>query len=201
MISTPGVFQVREVPVPQRVVPHPSRAIHSVTYIQNMALQGEYYKMREEFKKTKKNTNETLLFHGTAVSNIEGIINNGFNLESVPQQRTTDNQWRKKGSVFGRGIYLTTLPGMALMYGNGLLLCKVLLGNSETFVPTGHGEVPQLAAESDSRLVTSRQGDQILQVVRNPAQVCSYVLAFKCLSVFPIYKKVTFEVICNLPHP
>ena len=192
MISTPGVFQVRDVPVPQRVVPHPSRAIHSVTYLQNMALQGEYNKIREEFKNAKKNTNETLLFHGTTVSNIEDIINNGFNLDSVPQQRTTDNQQRKKGSVFGRGIYLTTLPGMALMYGNGLLLCKVLLGNRETFVPTGRGEVPQLAAESDSRLVTSRQGDQLLQVVRNPAQVCSHVLAYKRLNVFPIYKRLKF---------
>ena len=141
--------------------------------------------MREEFKKTKKNTNETLLFYGTTVSNIEGIINNGFNLESVPQQRTQDNQRRKKGSVFGRGIYLTTLPGMALMYGNRLLLCKVLLGKSKNFVPTGQGEVPLMAAGSDSRLVTSRQGDNILHVVRNPAQVSSNVL--------PIYKALIFK--------
>ena len=143
--------------------------------------------MREDFNKAKKDTEETLLFHGTTVSNIEGIINNGFKLESLPQQRSQDNQLRQKGSVFGKGIYLTSLPGMALIYGNGLLLCKVLLGNSENFVPTGQGEVPQLAAESDSRLVTSRQGQKILQVVRNPAQVCSNELAYKCLRVLPIY--------------
>lgn len=89
--------------------------------------------------------------------------------------------------MFGRGIYLTALPGMALMYGNGLLLCKVLLGNSENFVPTGQGEVPELAVESNSRLVTSRQGDKLLHVVRNPAQVSSNVL--------PIYKALNQELI------
>ena len=72
------MFQVGDVPVPQRVVLHPSRAILSVTYLQNMAQQGRYNNMREEFKKAKKDTKETLLFHGTTVSNIEGIINNGF---------------------------------------------------------------------------------------------------------------------------
>ena len=31
-------------------------------------------------------------------------------------------------TLFGRGVYLSPLPGVSLMYGDGLLLCRVILG-------------------------------------------------------------------------
>ena len=54
-------------------------------------------------------------------------------------------------NLFGVGIYLSALPGVSLMYGPALLLCKVLPGRAETFRPDGTLP-PDIPAEYDSRL-------------------------------------------------
>ena len=53
-------------------------------------------------------------------------------------------------NLFGVGIYLSALPGVSLMYGPALLLCKVLPGRAETFRPDGTLP-PDIPAEYDSR--------------------------------------------------
>ena len=58
---------------------------------------------------------------------------------------------RSKLNLFGVGVYLSALPGVSLMYGPALLLCKVLPGRAETFRPDGTLP-PDIPPEYDSRL-------------------------------------------------
>ena len=115
------------VPVPLRKIADPVNALLAVTYLEHMKMNVFYEEMREVFRKNGKESREVLLFHGTTQSSLEGIINEGFKLDSLPQQLTLEQEPRRKTSLFGPGVYLTPLPALALMYGNGLLLCKVRL--------------------------------------------------------------------------
>ena len=41
--------------------------------------------------------------------------------------------------VFGRGIYFSEVPTVSLIYGNTLILCRVVLGACQNFTPVaGH---------------------------------------------------------------
>ena len=63
---------------------------------------------------------------------------------------------------------------LSMMYGDGLLLCRVLLGRCERYQPTG-ASPPCLADHFDSRLVV-RDGQEIVVLVRSPAQVLPYTI-------------------------
>jgi hypothetical protein len=75
--------------------------------------------------------------------------------------------------MFGRGVYFSELPAISLMYGNGLLLCKVLPGNCETFKPHGVPP-PEISEEYDSREVQSNDSQGVIHVVKHPAQILPY---------------------------
>merc|ERR550532_1926532 len=60
-----------------------------------------------------------------------------FQIDHLPVQQTNQNDVRDKKMMFGRGVYFSEIPAVSLMYGNGLLLCKVMLGKCETFKPQG----------------------------------------------------------------
>ena len=68
---------------------------------------------------------EVLLFHGTAVASVDSILKNNFSLDHFPIQQQESS--RDKRSMFGEGIYLSEMPAVSLVYGNGLVLCKVIL--------------------------------------------------------------------------
>ena len=61
---------------------------------------------------------ELLLFHGTDASKIDSILENNFSIDAVPNDR-------KKKMSYGRGVYMSEHPQMALHYGDTLLLCRV----------------------------------------------------------------------------
>merc|ERR1719244_1344563 len=86
--------------------------------------------------------------------------------------------------LFGRGIYFFEFPVVSLMYGSGLLLCKVLLGTCETFHPRGEipGDIPDMF---DSRVII-KDGMGIVHVVKNPAQILPYCrIKLKSQSLVP----------------
>ena len=109
------------------------------------------------------------MYHGSSLENIDKIVSEGFCLDSEPGE-----SGRKKQMLFGRGVYLSPLPGVGMMYGDSLLQCRVLLGRCERYHPTG-APPPTLAEHYDSRLVV-RDGQDIVAVVRSPAQVLPYTI-------------------------
>lgn len=183
-------------PVPLRTILNTSDAIESITYIENNDSTAAYEKQKDLFKEQGKlnedgKVDELLLFHGTAVSSIDSILSTNFIVDSIPQQRNSQNEQRKKTMMFGKGIYFSELPAISLMYGNGLLLCKVLPGKTEVFQPQGvaPGDIPE---EYDAREVQATASDNqgIIHVIKTPAQILPYcVIQLKKQSLTSEYKK------------
>ena len=61
---------------------------------------------------------ELLLFHGTDSGNLDSIMENNFNIDTVPSHK-------KKKMIYGRGVYMSEHPEIAFNYGHKLLLCRV----------------------------------------------------------------------------
>merc|ERR1712119_197978 len=62
---------------------------------------------------------------------IPEAIHYNININVLPR----NSEKREKSMLFGVGVYLSPLPGVSMMYGDGLLLCKVLLGKYEEYHP------------------------------------------------------------------
>ena len=174
--------------LPRKLITNSCDSIESITYIENKSLEAAYEKQKEIFKHEKKvddnnNAKEVLLFHGTAVENIDSIISNNFLIDCLPRN-AGEKTSRKKSMLFGRGIYFSELPGVSLMYGSGVLLCKVLLGACETFHPRGEipGDIPDMF---DSREII-KDGMGIVHVVKKTAQILPYcIIKLKTQSLTP----------------
>lgn len=165
-------------PIAMRTILNMSDAIDSITYIENDETTSKYEEQRDLFVKEGKvndtgKVEEMLLFHGTAVASLENILSSNFMLDALPLQVNTQNETRKKTMMFGRGIYFSEIPAISLMYGNGLLLCKVMLGRCEAYKP--QGSTPQdIPAHFDSREVKSFENEGVIHVVKNSAQIMPY---------------------------
>ena len=144
---------------------NPDDSIDSIDYIKNFHLEEEYEKQKARFAKEGKEPKEMLLFHGTAVANVDSILKENFKL---------GNQDKEKRSVFGEGIYFSEMPAVSLMYGNGLILCKVLLGNCETFKPQPGRDQPEIPSHFESREVLARDGTRVIHLVKSPSQILPY---------------------------
>ena len=132
-------------------------------------LQEAYANQKEIFRKEGKKTREMFLFHGTAVANVDSILRENFSLNI-----SSDQQGKDKKRVFGEGIYFSELPAVSLMYGNGLILCKVLLGNCQLFSPQPEAKQPEIPEGFDSREVKAVEGSSVVHVVKKPSQVLPY---------------------------
>ena len=180
--------------VPLRKVLNRSNAIESITYIHNKTNLQHYEEQKKSFLyqgKTNKcgNVNEVLLFHCTTVSCLNSIATHNFDINATPQQLTTTNQTRKKSMIFGKGVYLTELPTLSLMYGNGLLLCKVLPGNCETLTNQTDKQLP-FDKKYDSREIKNSSGIRVMQVIRRTSQVLPYcIISLKPKSLTTEYIK------------
>ena len=109
----------------------PWESLKSVVYVTNTKLARQFEEQRERFRREGKvredgRVEESLLYHGSSVENINKIVAGGFCLDSEPEDGA-----RRKLMMFGRGVYLSALPGVSMMYGEALLLCRVLLGKCE----------------------------------------------------------------------
>ena len=66
----------------------PHNAIQSIEYIENETSTTRFDECKRRFNKLLPDGDkEVLLFHGTDVSNIDGIFNNNFNIEMTPTNR------------------------------------------------------------------------------------------------------------------
>ena len=148
---------------------NPEDAVSSFDFIKNPGLEKLYVQQKEIFRKEGRETREVYLFHGTAVANIDSILE-----ENLSPDFTSNHQGEERKKVFGEGIYFSQYPAVSLMYGNGLILFKVLLGNCELFTPkplSEQGEIPEIF---DSREVKATDGSSVIHVVKKPSQVLPY---------------------------
>ena len=118
-----NLMKIKNPDLPRKNVTDSWDALNSVVYIRNPMLETQFEAMKSEFKRDGKvnafgDVEESMLFHGTSIENLNKIVENNFSLEHLPAERG-------KLMFFGRGIYFSQLPGVSLMYGTGLLLCKV----------------------------------------------------------------------------
>ena len=165
---------------PLRKIPNVGDAIETIIYIQNKQLEQTYENQRTSFEfqgKVNKAgmVDELLLFHGTTNSCIQDIVKNNFNIEALPQQLTMSNQPRKKSMIFGKGIYFSPIPALSLLYGNGLLLCKVLPGNVENIIMKQTPPHP-FNILYDSREVSTDGKTSLIHMVRHTSQILPYCI-------------------------
>lgn len=165
-------------PIAMRTILNMSDSIESITYIENDESTRRYEEQRSLFQKSGKvnetgKVDEMLLFHGTAVASLDKILESNFLVDALPLQVNTLNETRKKTMMFGRGVYFSEIPAISLMYGNGLLLCKVMLGDCQLFRPQGSAP-EEIPAQYDSREVRSSENEGVIHVVKRPTQILPY---------------------------
>jgi len=178
------------IPVPIRTVSNPSDAIAQIDYIRNPKLEKMYEAQKLKFLEENKDAREVLLFHGTSTSCIESILRTNFLIDHLPVQQTNKNDLRDKKMMFGRGVYFSELPAVSLMYGNGLILCRVLLGNCQEYRPVAAGEQPDIPQGFDSRQVITKDGSSVIHVVKETSQILPYcVIQLKNDSISSDYRK------------
>ena len=151
-------------------VANPQDAVASFDYVKNPLLEEAYAGQKEMFRKEGKAITEVFLFHGTAVANVDSILRENLSLDLSSQEQ----QGKERKRVFGEGIYFSEMPSVSLMYGNGLILCKVLLGNCQVFTPQPEAKQPEIPESFDSREVRAVEGSSVIHVVKKPAQVLPY---------------------------
>ena len=169
------LMRIKNPALPRKTINEPWNALNSVVYIRNPKMETQFEAMKSKFKTEGKvnafgDVEETMVFHGTSNENLNQIVENNFSLDHLP----TD---KEKLTFFGRGIYFSPLPGVSLMYGTGLLLCKVILGKCERYYPNG-SLPPEIPEGYDSRVIM-RDGEEIVTVVKQPAQILPYC----CLNI------------------
>merc|ERR1719234_578761 len=179
-------------PIPLRKVENPHDAIAGIDYIRNPQIEEGYEAQKRRFEIEGKQVAEALLFHGTAVASVDSILKNNFSLDHSPIQQQESS--RDKRRMFGEGIYFSEMPAVSLMYGNGLLLCKVILGECETFTPRPGTVQPDIPDQFDSREVKTRDGSGVIHVVKRPVQVLPYcIIQLKNEALSSDYRKPTMS--------
>ena len=163
-----------------KTLTNPDTLIETIKVINNEALLEDYMEQKEELAIKNKSTDEIFLFHGTSEKNLKEIIKKNFDLNAFPTENTTGETPRKKLSIFGQGIYFSEHPGYTTHYGNALILCKVLLGNSllinkETC--KSHMDFPE---SFDSKKINSTTLEGQIYVVKRNSQILPFsILTFK----------------------
>ena len=126
--------------------------IENIFKINNNFISDIYNDASNEMeRKLGEKPREELLFHGTSDKAIAAIIKNNFDPDASP----TDQ--RQKKSHYGKGIYFSSSSSGALLYGNNIMVCKVILGNSDIISFDEASNVTrEIPAQCDSRKVTRK---------------------------------------------
>eukprot|EP00483_Globobulimina_turgida_P009315 UN09334 len=102
-----------------------NKTITEVEYIINPKLIKNFETKKKKLMKKNKcdesKLNIILAWHGTKQSNVKNIVKNNFSLNKVSVN--TGNK-----GYYGCGIYFSEFANISQAYGDGLLLCKVMLG-------------------------------------------------------------------------
>ena len=163
-----------------KTVTNPDTLIETIKVIDNEALMEDYLVQKEEFALNNKSTEEIFLFHGTSEKNLKEIIKENFDLNALPKENTAGETPRRKLSLFGNGIYFSEHPGYTTHYGNALILCKVLLGNSLNInkeTCKSHMDFPEIF---DSKKINSTSLEGQIYVVKRNSQILPFsIVTFK----------------------
>ena len=155
-------------------VTNPDSLIETIKIIDNEAIMEDYQEQKEEFANNCKSTKEIFLFHGTSEMNLKEIIKENFDLNACPRENATGEPPRKKLSVFGKGIYFSEHPGYTTLYGNALILCKVLLGNNLIIKKETCKSHPDFPEIFDSKKINSSSLEGQIYVVRRNSQILPF---------------------------
>ena len=166
----------RPFPIPLRKVTDVSDSIAHIDYIINPQLEKQFEEQKNAFRQENKEVEEVLLFHGTAVASVDSILQTNFLLDHSPAPQAGHTKGRSKKSMFGRGVYFSSQPAISLMYGSGLVLCKVVLGRCQDYRPRPQIVQQEIPDEYDSRKVMTRDGSEVIHVVRSPTQILPYCI-------------------------
>jgi len=133
-----------------------SRSIRSIEYVENQQLRENFLAKQKQLKSEGVNCKERLVFHGTMLDNIDGIVRDNFQLGRLVRK------------VFGRGVYFSEIPDISAVYGDGLLLCRVLLGEvwsdstSRDIPPPYHSKVVKTDSEGRGKVIVVADTEFIL---------------------------------------
>ena len=164
---------------PIRKILNISESIEAITYIDNFSNTSTYEACKTLFKFQGKvdshgDVEELLLFHGTNWSCVASIGRNNFDINAIPQQQDKNKQTRKKSMMYGKAIYLSESPALSLMYGNALILCKVIPGNCE-ILRVNNPTMPMHDCY-DSREVLASNGESLIHAIRRKEQIQPYCI-------------------------
>ncbi len=95
--------------------------IVQVDFIKTPKIKEKFNAKRAEFKARGIDTNAVTLFHGTKIRNLRSIYMNNFDLDKC------------KRFFYGRGIYFSDDPEYCLIYGEAVLVCRVLPGRGQEY--------------------------------------------------------------------
>ncbi|KAJ6530327.1 hypothetical protein B0H19DRAFT_967921 [Mycena capillaripes] len=102
--------------------------VKTVQWFVNAKLEARFEAAKEVLSSFGIDTTERNLFHGTAATNIQPILKNGFLIPGVSRGIS-----KAHGSSCGVGIYLATNSATSLGYTQGatrMFMCRVITGRS-----------------------------------------------------------------------
>jgi len=140
-----------------------NKTITEVQYVINPPLIKKFQAKKKQLMakhKCKENgLNIILAWHGTAAANVQNIVTNNFSLAKLGAH--TGNK-----GAYGAGIYFSEFAKVSGAYGDGLMLCKVILGKQYQMT-TAQAQVGRsLEPGYDSHVVvsgaTSKYGQEVV---------------------------------------
>ncbi|KAJ6456640.1 hypothetical protein C8R47DRAFT_1165253 [Mycena vitilis] len=153
--------------------------LKTVRWFVNTKLEARFEAAKEALISLNIDATEKNLFHGTAETNIQPILQNGFLIPGI-----TPGIGTAHGAACGVGIYLATNPGTSLAYTQGasrMFMCRVIAGR--TTAQISH-QVPLPLGQDTHESWTNSQ----VYVVKYPELVVPrYVVEFEANAALQLY--------------
>ena len=131
--------------------------IKRIKYIENEELRGRFNSCKSYFLSRGIPNSERLVFHGTN-SSLDSIIKHNFKLSFC------------KRFAHGKGIYFSEFPSTSQLYGQKLLLCRVMVGNH--YEGPGGGKEHTIPTQYQSKLVQpDQEGKANMIIIDNVDQI------------------------------
>ena len=130
--------------------------IDSIDIVKNEELETKFKEFKLHLQADNSPIDEILAYHGTAVENIDNILN--CNLQISYSVRR----------AHGKGMYFSEFPNVSLRYGQGLVLCRILpgkefVGACSSDIPLGfHSKKIRPNADQSGSMIIVTNSDQIL---------------------------------------
>ena len=169
--------------------------IENIFKVNNEVIFGRYSEASKELeKKLGEKPREELLFHGTSEKAVASIIKNNFDADEIPNDSRFVGAQRPKRSKYGKGIYFTSSSALSLLYGNIIIVCKVLPGNCEINSYDKIENNKELPAEYDSRrLFLKGDKENYICIVKNTDLINpSFVITLKNKQLSAEWKRKVF---------